>query len=132
MSTQTNRATVAEALALGRFDKSSYAEASLRDPVINALAVKVIHLPDPVAAADTSRSRAVVSITLTDGRVVSHTVEDMLGTSRNPAGEAVYIDKFRANADGVIAPALADELVDRLLRLDDVADVDTVFSPLRS
>ena len=124
--------TVAEALALGRFDKSSYAEASLRDPVINALADKVIHLPDPVAAADTSRSRAVVSITLTDGRVVSHTVEDMLVTSRNPAGEAVYIDKFRANADGVIAPALADELVDRLLRLDDVADVDTVFSPLRS
>src|SRR5690606_20538425 len=86
--------TVAEALALGRFDKSSYAETSLRDPVINALADKVIHLPDPVAAADTSRSRAVVSITLTDGRVVSRTVEDMLGTSRNPAGEAVYIDKF--------------------------------------
>lgn len=123
--------TVAEALALGRFDKSSYAEASLRDPAINALADKVIHLPDPVAAADTSRSRAVVSITLTDGRVVSHTVEDVLGTSRNPAGEAVYIDKFRANADGVIAPALADELVDRLLHLDDVTDVDTVFSPLR-
>jgi hypothetical protein len=55
----------------------------------------------------------------------------MLGTSRNPAGEAVYIDKFRANVDGVIAPALADELVDRLLHLDDVTDVDTVFSPLR-
>lgn len=123
--------TVAEALALGRFDKSSYAESSLRDPVINALADKVIHLPDPVAAADTSRSRAVVSITLTDGRVVSHTVEDMLGTSRNPAGEAVYIDKFRANVDGVIAPALADELVDRLLHIDTVADVDAILSPLR-
>lgn len=123
--------TVAEALALGRFDKSSYAETSLRDPVINALADKVIHLPDPVAAADTSRSRAVVSITLTDGRVVSRTVEDMLGTSRNPAGEAVYIDKFRANVDGVIAPALADELVDRLLHIDAVTDIDAVLSPLR-
>jgi 2-methylcitrate dehydratase PrpD len=123
--------TVAEALALGRFDKSAYAESSLRDPVINALADKVIHLPDPVAAADTSRSRAVVSITLTDGRVVSHTVEDMLGTSRNPAGEAVYIDKFRANVEGVIAPALADELVDRLLHIDAVADVDAILSPLR-
>jgi 2-methylcitrate dehydratase PrpD len=123
--------TVAEALALGRFDKSSYAETSLRDPVINALADKVIHLPDPIAAADTSRSRAVISITLTDGRVVSHTVEDMLGTSRNPASEAVYVDKFRANVDGVITPHLADELIDRLLHLDEAADVDAILSPLR-
>lgn len=123
--------TVAEALALGRFDKSAYAETSLRDPVINALADKVIHLPDPIAAADTTRSRAVVSITLADGRVVSHTVEDMLGTSRNPAGEAVYVDKFRANVDGVIAPGLAGELIDRLLHIDDAADVDAVFAPLR-
>ena len=123
--------TVAEALALGRFDKSAYAETSLRDPDINALADKVIHLPDPVAAADTTRSRAVVSITLTDGRVVSHTVEDMLGTSRNPATEAVYVDKFRANVDGVIAPDLAEELIDRLLHLDDAADVDAVFAKLR-
>lgn len=124
--------TVAEALALGRFDKSAYAEASLRDPVINALSDKVVYLPDPIAAADTSRSRGVVSITLTDGRVVSHTVEDMLGTSRNPATEQVYVDKFRANVDGVIAPALADELIDQLLHLDNAADVDAVFAPLRS
>ena len=123
--------TVAEALALGRFDKSAYAPSSLRDPVINALADKVIHLPDPIAAADTSRSRGVVSITLTDGRVVSHTVEDMLGTSRNPATEAVYVDKFRANVDGVIDTALADELIERLLHLDDAYDVDAVFAPLR-
>lgn len=124
--------TVAEALALGRFDKSAYAETSLRDPVINALADKVVYLADPIAAADTSRSRGVVSITLTDGRVVSHTVEDMLGTSRNPATEAVYVEKFRANVDGVIAPALADRLIEQLLHLDDAADVDAVFAPLRS
>src|SRR5690606_9328126 len=116
----------------GCFDKSAYAIANLRDPVINALADKVIHLPDPIAAADTSRSRAVVSITLTDGSVVSHTVEDMPGTSRNPASEAVYIEKFRANVDGVITPARADELIDRLLHLDAATDVDAVFAPLRS
>ncbi len=123
--------TVAEALVRGRFDKTAYAEASLRDPDINALADKVIHLPDPIAGADTSRSRAVVSILLADGRVVSHTVEDMLGTSRNPAGEEVYIEKFRANVDGVIEPDLADELIERLLDLDGVGDVETVLSRLR-
>lgn len=123
--------TVAEALALGRFDKSAYAPSSLHDPVINALADKVIHVPDPVAAADTSRSRAVVSITMNDGRVLSHTVEDMLGTSRNPAPDAVYLDKFRANVDGVIAPQLRDELIDRLMTLEAADDVDAVFSRLR-
>lgn len=123
--------TVAEALALGRFDKSAYAEASLRDPVINALADKVIYLPDPIAAADTSRSRGVVAVEMLDGRVFSHTVEDMLGTARNPAGEAVYIQKFRANVDGVIAAGQADRLIDGLLRIDQIPDVETLLAPLR-
>lgn len=123
--------TVAEALALGRFDKSAYAEASLRDPVINALADKVIYLPDPIAAADTSRSRGVVTVEMLDGRVFSHTVEDMLGTARNPAGEAVYIEKFRANVDGVIAAGQADRLIDGLLRIDQIPDVETLLAPLR-
>jgi 2-methylcitrate dehydratase PrpD len=123
--------TVAEALALGRFDKSAYAAASLRDPVINALADKVVYLPDPIAAADTSRSRAVVSVRLTDGRAFSHTVEDMLGTRNNPAPDAVYIDKFRANAEGVVPSSLADELIESLLGLEHVQDVDRLFSRLR-
>jgi 2-methylcitrate dehydratase PrpD len=124
--------TVAEALALGRFDKTAFAPSSLRDPVINALADKVIHLPDPVAAADKSRSRAVVAITLRDGRVVSKTIEDMLGTARNPADDAVYIRKFHANAEGVISRGLADELIDRLMHLDAAGDVDVVLSRLRA
>lgn len=123
--------TVAEALALGRFDKAAYAEASLRDPVINALADKVVYLPDPIAAADTSRSRGVVTVEMLDGRVLSHTVEDMLGTARNPAGEAVYIEKFRANVDGVIARDLADRLIDSLLGIDQIPDVEALLAPLR-
>lgn len=123
--------TVAEALALGRFDKSAYAPASLRDPTINALADKVIHVPDPIAAADVSRSRAVVSVRLADGREFSHTVEDMLGTRNNPASEAVYIDKFRANVEGVVPPALADELIEAMLALEQVPDVDMLFARLR-
>jgi 2-methylcitrate dehydratase PrpD len=118
-------------LALGRFDKSAYAPASLHDPLINTLADKVIYLADPIAAADTTRSRAVVSITMNDGSVFTHTVEDMLGTRRNPASDAVYFDKFRANVDGVIAPASAEELIEKLMQIDAVADVDTVFSRLR-
>lgn len=123
--------TVAEALALGRFDKSAYAESSLRDPVINALADKVVHVADPIADADTSRSRGVVSIRMTDGREISHTVTDMLGTSRNPAGDAVYIDKFRTNVSGVIPDDAVDGLIDRLLGMEEVADIEALLAPLR-
>lgn len=124
--------TVAEALALGRFDKNAYAPSSLRDPIINQLADRVVHLPDQLAASDTSRSRATISISLTDGNVVSHTVEDMLGTSRNPADSTVYIEKFRRNVDGVIPAPLAESLVEQILSLDGAADVAAVFAPLRS
>ncbi|WP_332688140.1 MmgE/PrpD family protein [Devosia sp.] len=124
--------TVAEALALGRFDKSSYSQSSLTDPVINALADKVVHIADPLADADTSRSRGVVTIDLADGRVISHTVEDMLGTNRNPASEAVYLDKFRGNVDGVLPADVADRLIGGLLGLDGAGDIDSILAPLRN
>jgi 2-methylcitrate dehydratase PrpD len=124
--------TVAEALALGRFDKNAYAPAHLADPVINALADKVIHRADPVAAADTSRSRAHVSIKLRDGRLVSKTIEDMLGTARNPAPDSVYFEKFHANVDGVVTRAQADELIERIMVLETIPDVDAMLRPLRS
>lgn len=124
--------TVAEALVLGRFDKSAYAEASLGDPRINALADKVVHIADPIAAADTSRSRGVMSIVFKDGHTISHTVEDMLGTARNPAPDTVYIEKFRANVDGVIPCGLAETVIDAIVGLDAVSNVDDLFSPLRA
>ncbi len=124
--------TVAEALVLGRFDKNAYSEASLEDPRINALADKVVHIADPIAAADTSRSRGVVTIVFEGGETISHTVEDMLGTSRNPATAEVYVEKFRSNVEGVIAPALADGLVEAILSLETVEDIGTLLAPLRA
>jgi hypothetical protein len=87
---------------------------------------------DPIAAADTSRSRATVSIKLHDGRLVTKTIEDMLGTSRNPAPDAVYFDKFRSNVDGVISNAEAEELIERLMSLETASDVDGLLLPLRT
>jgi len=123
--------TVAEALVLGRFDKNAFAEESLRNPVINALADKVVHVEDPIAAADTTRSRGVVTIVFSDGREVTHTVEDMLGTAKNPATEEVYLKKFHSNVDDVISPDTAERLIEEVLNLETSEDVDGVFSRLR-
>lgn len=123
--------TVAEALALGRFDKRAYAQENLRDPLINALADKVVHVADPAAGADLTRSRGAITIVYQDGRQLSHTVDDMLGTSRNPAGESDYVAKFRANVDGVISDAAADRLIEGLLDIEHHDVASLLASPLR-
>lgn len=123
--------TVAEALVRGRMDKNAYAPESLVDPVINAIADKVVHRPDMVAAADISRSRATVSIRLKDGRELTHTIEDMPGTSRNPITREGYLQKFRANIDGVMSEAAGEALATDLLRLEEIDDVGALFCGLR-
>lgn len=123
--------TVAEALVLGRFDKNAFSPESLKDPRINALADKVVHIADPIAAADTSRSRGALTIVFKDGTTLQHTVADMPGTARNPASKDVLVDKFQANVAGVIPASAADELIDQIWNIDTVSDVGALFKPLR-
>lgn len=123
--------SVAEALVRGRFDKTAYAPDALADPVINAIADRVSHDADPIAAADLTRSRAVVTVDLTDGRRVTQTIADMRGTAANPATESDYLAKFMANAGDVLTPARAEPLIDAILRLETVADIDSILAPLR-
>lgn len=122
--------TVAEALVRGRMDKHAYAPEALRDPDINALADKVRPIPDQAAGQNLKRSGGTVSITLRDGRELTHTIDDMPGTRANPITADDYVAKFRANVDGVLAPALADETIETLLRLDTIDDVGPLFDRL--
>lgn len=122
--------TVAEALVLGRMDKNAYAPEHLRDPDINALADKVRPVPDPAASRNLKRSGGKVAITLQDGREVSHVLDDMPGTRGNPLSVDDYVAKFRANVGDVLAPSLADETVNTLLRLETVDNVAPLFDKL--
>lgn len=123
--------TVAEALVLGRMDKNAYAPARLTDPVINALADKVVHRADPLASSDITRSRGYVSIRLTDGRELDMTIEDMPGTRRNPLPASGYIEKFRANASDCIGEIMVEEVVESVLGMDALDDVTPLLNRLR-
>lgn len=124
--------TVAEALVRGRMGKDAYALSSLTDPVINALADKVVHGVDPLADADISRSRAVVSIILKNGKELAHTIDDMPGTSRNPVKASAYIAKFQANVSDVIPTDLAEEIVDEVLTLEKMNDIKPLLEKIRT
>jgi 2-methylcitrate dehydratase PrpD len=120
--------TVAEALVRGRMDKTAYAEDALRDPVINALADRVLHEDEPATVA--TRSGASVMLHLLDGRVLAHTIDDMRGTRANPATRDDVVAKFRANVAGVLPPPRADQAVDALLALDRCEDAATILDAL--
>jgi len=120
--------TVAEALVRGKMDKGAYSEEAIRDPVINRLADLVVHEDDPTTVAN--RSGGEVIVTLRDGRVLSHRIEDMRGTLSNPMTQDDIITKFRANAKGVVPDDQAEAAIAELLALDECADVADVFDRL--
>jgi 2-methylcitrate dehydratase PrpD len=122
--------TVAEALVLGRMDKNAYAMSSLCNPEINALADKVRYIPDPAAGANTKRSGGKVSITLRDGRQVSHTIDDMPGTRNNPASVGYYAAKFQANAGDALSPGVVEKVIDAVLGLEKLENVAPLFDML--
>jgi 2-methylcitrate dehydratase PrpD len=122
--------TVAEALVQGRMDKDAYAPACLNNTVINVIADKVEYVADPVAGADRKRSSGKVTIWLTDGREISHTIADMPGTPRNPHTPDDYIAKFKSNTRDALAPARVDEVINMLLSLDRLANVAPLFDKL--
>ncbi|MBU8537233.1 MmgE/PrpD family protein [Falsiroseomonas tokyonensis] len=120
--------TVAEALVRGRMDKDAYEESSLRDPVINALADRVLYEDDP--ATEPTRSGGTVTLRMRDGRVLRHRIDDMRGTRSNPMSRDDIVAKFRANTKDVLEPARAEAAVERLLRLEALEDVAPVFDAL--
>jgi len=122
--------TVAEALVRGRMDKHAYATANLSDPVINAVTDKVAYRDDPETVSD--RSGGTVIVTMKDGRVLRHRIDDMRGTRANPMTADDVVAKFRANVAGVLRDDAADELIARLLSLEDEPDVALLLDAIVS
>lgn len=122
--------SVAEALVTGRSDKNAYAPEHLANPVINALAAKVKYKVDAAEAADKTRSGGRVDMRLRDGRALTHTVEHMRGTRRNPLKREDFIAKFRSNTGDVLPGAVVDEAIAGLLDLEHCGDVSLLFSRL--
>ena len=57
-------------------------------------------------------------MTLRDGRVISHTVEDMRGTRRNPMTRADFIRKFTSNTHDLLPKDVLDLTIGELLDVE--------------
>ncbi len=67
-----------------------------------------------------------LTVTWSDGRVLSQTVRYPRGHARNPMDDAEVIAKFEANVAGRLTPAQAAAVRDAVWALDACADVATV------
>lgn len=109
--------TLAEALVLGRIGRHSYAEASLRDPVILALADRIDYVVDE-SLPGPEQFKGVVRVELTDGTVLEEIEEHNRGSLTNPMSEAEILGKFRENVEGSISPDAAERIIECALTLD--------------
>ena len=117
--------TMAEALHHGRLGKTAYAESSLRDPGILALAKRVSYAVDP-SFPGPGRFKGAVRITLNDGRVIAATEEHNLGSAENPMSAAQLRAKFDENAGGLLPASARDRLAEAIDRLDALDDASTI------
>lgn len=118
---------LAEAFVTGRMDQDSFAQASLRNPRIQALADRVNYFVD-AEANDRERLLGEVRVRLKDGRSFSSR-NDMRGTERNPMKAEDYRAKFRSNAGRRLAAAQVEALACRILEIEAAPDVGQVFGP---
>lgn len=121
--------SVAEALVRGVLDKHAYAEESLRDPRINALADKVKYAIDPRAADRTILTGEIV-IRLRDGRELHHRVPHMRGTRANPMVREDFVAKFTRNAADVVPPRLSARILKGILDLEHVENATPLLRSL--
>ena len=121
---------VATSLIDKHFDKNSLSLISLSNKSILELTNKVVYSVDS-AAVDRNRWSGEVIITLKDGKIIKHRVDDLLGTPQNPMSKEDLINKFIKNASGVIEIDRAYEFIENISNLELMTNVREIFNPFK-
>lgn len=121
--------TIAAALRDRRFWLDSVAADRLRDPELRRFMRERVEL---VAAPDLTRERSRVTVTLAGGETLRAGADAARGTPDNPAAPADLRTKFEQAVAGRLGADEADELFDRLVRIEEQGDLDRLFALLGS
>jgi len=117
--------TLAEAFAVGRIGKDAYAERSLRDPSILALADRINFEVDATLPGS-EQFKGVVIVETTDGRRFEEVEEFNRGSATNPMTQAEIEAKFRENVAGTLSDDRADQLIEAVMRLEKLEDASII------
>lgn len=116
--------TVATALVRGRVTLADFGDAERRDPAILGLTGAIRTTVDAECEAIYPRKRgAKVKVTTTDGRVLERTVMEPFGSASNPLTDAGVAEKFLGLAAPRLGEARAQQALDMLWKVDELADI---------
>lgn len=108
----------------------SHDVALMRDPTIAAQRAKVTVVPDAALMDPTAPRGAVVEVTTTDGRTVSHFTKFPPGTKENPLSTEAVNAKVRDLIVPVLGKAKSETLIDRINHLERVGNIRELRSLL--
>lgn len=117
--------TLAEALVLGRVGKDAYAESSLRDPQILAVADRVEFFIDKDFPGP-ERFKGAVIVELRDGSRLEATEEHNRGSFANPMSFNEILAKYRENAMDALSSEQIGRLSDTVLELERLDDASVL------
>lgn len=121
--------TVATALRDGRFWLDSVGPGQVGDPKLRRFMHERVEL---VADAGLTRERSRIEVTTAGGKVLAAAVDGAKGSPGNPATLTDLCVKYERCVAGRLAEADAAELLDLLVRVDELDDLDRLFELLRS
>ena len=120
---------VGSALRDNRFWFTSLASDKADDPALRAFMAERVEL---VAEPALTREASHVTITLNDRRTIESRADAAKGTTGNPASLDDLRMKFQTCASGRLGQADSDELLELLVRIDEVEDLSRLFALLRT
>ncbi len=116
---------VASGLIKGKVGLAELEAAELCNPAVLALADRVVYQVDPRSGFPRHYSGEVV-VELEDGQILAHREQINRGAAERPITEGEIVDKFRQNAALALPQERAERILDAVLRLDAMADVQTL------
>ena len=119
--------SIAVALVTGKAFLAAFEAPFLADPEVKRLAGLVHLIESPELPFD---SEPYLTLTTTDGRVITGHVDFASGAPQNPLPQAAIIKKFEALAGRLLSPVGVAELRDKVLAVATLADVRAITSSL--
>jgi 2-methylcitrate dehydratase len=124
--------TAAVALMYGTIEPRHFGEEYWRDPHLLDLVQKVkVRVSDEANRRAPEAMLSIVDVTTTSGQRYTAEVPYHRGHYKNPMSDQEIEAKFRALAQGLLAPAQTDALLDRLWHLEEVEDIGQVIRLVR-
>jgi 2-methylcitrate dehydratase PrpD len=119
---------LAAALVVGSVRVDAFTAARLADPAIRRLVERVTLEVDPkLDAAFPKQRAAIVEIETVDGERLSHYAPTRKGDPDAPLSDAELGAKARELIAPVLGPSATTELIDKLWRLDELADLSRLL-----